>query len=367
MNFTTILSCLELAAQIYNGTQINSDYVLINSYKNDLYKPYFFIAKNRNDDYSIVIRGENSFEDIETLIDYMPVNISSEFMPHKQASEFLNYLASSSILKAATYVVNQVQDIICNAAGKIYFTGHSYGASVAAIAATLVRLNHSACLINNTENRYYLRTYSVSFGSYPCLSPALSRITRKFVANFIVNNDVFASLNPKNVDKILDSIVQKGTSQAKAGAARITLLLAKIVQYFNDEKVKNSTHGSEKKEVDLTKVSLEMTLKLIETASKAASIQMVNPGIVYHVTTSNPGTSVPKKKKALDFLTGFFKGKPKSESIIDYINGIEIGEFDENAEYGNLLDFLGGFADHYIWSYLKVIKQSENTKYPYYY
>lgn len=365
MNITLVLTCLKLSSLIYNETKVLDKFSLINSYEENSEHPKFLIAK-KNEDIFVVIRGEASLVDLETIIDFMPVNLKSNSRISNFPPEFSGSFVTSSILKSAHNIIKEIEPEIINCSGKIIFTGHSYGGSVAAMAATLIRLNtannKSQNQINENvnartkKNSYNIRTFAITFGSYPCISPDLFQFTKKFVTGIVVNHDVFPSMNPKNINNILDSIVQRGTSQAKKGAAKVTMLFAQICQYFVNESKKNL-------KIDISRKSLEMTLKLVKTAPKAANIKMINAGIVYHIF-DEVDASKPNKKK----FSNLFKVRDDSDVMDHFENdkNIDITQFDEDVEYGSLLELLSGISDHYITSYRNVIEKSQNVKFPYY-
>lgn len=76
MNITLVLTCLKLLSLIYNETKVLDKFSLINSYEENSEHPKFLIAK-KNEDIFVVIRGEASLVDLETIIDFMPVNLKS--------------------------------------------------------------------------------------------------------------------------------------------------------------------------------------------------------------------------------------------------------------------------------------------------
>lgn len=362
MNITIVLSCLELSSLIYNGTKVSDKFTLINSYEGNLQHPCFLVAK-RQEDLFVVIRGESSFTDIESMMDFMPIVYNSK-------SQVLNNLnqqnsdlfVTSGVFKSAQNIIQKIQHDISSCTGKIYFTGHSYGGSVAAMAAMLIRLNYTAENGINSQNmksNYNLRTFAITFGSYPCVSPLLSQFSRRFITGFVVNHDIFPSMNPHNINNILDSIVQRGTSQAKSGAARVTLLFAQLGQYF--------TNRSQTQKIDISRKSLEMTLKLVKTAPKAAKIKMVNAGLIYHIFDD---FDLNKKEENIKkpFFKKLFKVDEHSDinDKIEKNDDVEITQFNEDVEYGNLMEMLSGISDHYINSYCKVIEKAQNSKFPYF-
>lgn len=365
MNITIVLSCLELSSLIYNGTKVSDKFTLIKSYEGNLQHPNFLVAK-RQEDLFVVIRGESSFTDIEVMMDFMPIVYNSK-------SQILNNLnqqnsdlfVTSGVFKSAQNIIQKIQNDISNCTGKIFFTGHSYGGSVAAMAAMLIRLNFTAENLKddinpqNMKSNSNLRTFAITFGSYPCVSPLLSQFSKRFVTGFVVNHDVFPSMNPHNINNILDSIVQRGTSQAKSGAARVTLLFAQLGQYF--------ANSSQNHKIDISRKSLEMTLKLVKTAPKAAKIKMVNAGLIYHIFDD---FDLDKKEESIKkpFFKKLFKVDEHSDinDKTENYNDVEITQFNEDVEYGNLIEMLSGISDHYINSYCKVVEKAQNSKFPYF-
>ena len=360
---TIVLSCLELSSLIYNGTNVLEKFSLIKSYEENSFHPKFLISKSQ-DDIFIVIRGESSFVDIETMIDFMPVNINlSSTILKNLKQQNSDIFVTSSVFKSAQNIIQKVQQDISNCKGKIIFTGHSYGGSVAAMAAMLIRLNGTNRNSTNEKIKtdYHLRTFAITFGAYPCISPILSNITRKFVTGFVVNHDVFPSMNPKNINNILDSIVQRGTSQAKSGAARVTMMFAQLAQYFVNQSRNNK--------FDIGRKSLEMTLKLIKIAPKASKIKIINAGMVYHIFDDLDLSTQGQNKKESGFFKKLFKVNDDYSTIDQFgtRSEAEISQFDEDIEYESLIELLSGISHHYINSYRNVIKKSRNMKYPYYY
>lgn len=353
---TIVLSCLELSSLIYNETQAFKKFSLVKLYEEDSFHPKFLIAKNQEDLF-IAIKGESSLNDVEMMIDFMPItiNTNSEILNQNIKQEDNNLFVTSSVYKSAQNIIQIIQENISNCKGKLIFTGHSFGGSVAAMTALLIRLNRT------TENNCHLRTFAITFGSYPCVSPILSQISRKFTKGFVVNHDVFPSMNPKNINNILDSIVQRGTSQAQKGAARVTVLFSKLIQYL--------ANNSQIKEIDINKKSLEMTLKIVKMAPEAAKIKMVNAGVIYHIFDDiDPTLNDKSKKNSNNFFKKLFKVDDNDiiKEQVENQNNIEISQFNEDVEYRTLLELLGGISDHYINSYNRVIKKSQNSKIPYY-
>ncbi|OHT12502.1 lipase [Tritrichomonas foetus] len=312
VNMTTVLTCLELSSLAYNFTLLPTGFELIQSYESGIFKPKFFTTK-RGDDLFVVIRGESTLSDIESILDF-------------SATSFLDGNSNSGILKSARYVLGEIESLLTNHQGRVIFTGHSFGGSVAAMAATIIRLEQP-------KENYTLKTSAITFGTYPFISQSIAKKTRQFINGFVVNHDIFPSLNPKNIHNIFQSLVQPGTSETKKGAATLTLMLAQTVEYFMKEEEGQELTSDQKKQV--AQKALEMTLAISKAIPKVSDTIWVNAGVVYHV-------------------------------FVEDGNKPDIAQFNENVEYGSIMEIFAGLSDHFINAYQKIMNEAQDAKYPYY-
>ena len=312
VNIEILLACLKLSAFVYNTTNNISGFNIIQSFENNLYQPKFVIA-TQDSNLFIAIRGEASFSDFETLLDF-------------EMTDFLGGYVNMGVLKSARYVLEQAEPYMKKYDGKIYFTGHSYGGSVAAMASLIVRLE-------KTQETYSKRANAITFGSYPFLTKDLAKKSHFFVSGYVANNDLFPALNTHNINNIVNSITHRGTPQAQQGAVLLTQLVIKVGEYFLNE-----TYGpenvSKQQKLDLRKKALNITLTIVKTAPEANKYEVVNPGIVYHIFTQDDH-------------------KP------------EITQFKENIKINDFMEVLQCISDHYILSYLEKIDEAQHAKFPY--
>jgi hypothetical protein len=228
---------------------------------NTIYQPKFIAVSLASDIY-ITIRGSVDFGDFATVFDGVPVPFMSRHLVHEGA------------MKAARWILDECNDLICSCTGKIVFTGHSLGGSVASIAATILRCE-----------RGYKQVIAICFGTFPTMSNELSNETRSFITTFILNRDPISKWNPRNLKKMVTSVMPLNRTDSNS-----LISLTSIVQEFAGT-ILGASNPNDSLSHQIKKSSSQMTRKLLrDLRTLDDDTNLFNPGMVYHIESSDDDT-----------------------------------------------------------------------------
>jgi hypothetical protein len=101
-------------------------------------------------DISITIRGSVDFGDFAIVFEGAPVSFMFRHLVHEGA------------MKAARWILDEWNDLICSCTDKLVLTGHSFGGSVAMIAVIILRCE-----------RGHKQVITICFGTFPTMSKEL--------------------------------------------------------------------------------------------------------------------------------------------------------------------------------------------------
>ena len=161
--------CLNIALAAYDRKNFTGGKMVLASEINAMFKPVFYCYQI-NSDLFISIRGTVS-----------EVDYDSAYHFEEKTYSFGNYQinAHSGFYMAADYVFNQVKDTIKKCKGKVYVTGHSYGASVATVLEVMIN--------TNPETKPYSGG-AIVFGPAPALAE-LPDVLNNMIATINTIND----------------------------------------------------------------------------------------------------------------------------------------------------------------------------------
>lgn len=306
-NMTLAMLCLNLASRMYDGHKLSSGFHIHKEMGGTIdYQPNF-AAIERGDTLYIVIRGSTEISDFETILDF-------------NAVEYRGGKLHAGCLRAARWILQECQDLLSEWKGKIIFTGHSMGGSIAGIAATLMRLD------DGNE-----RVSAIAFASFPCMSVDIAELTKSFVTTFVVNRDIIPSLNPMNIKTVFEAIVAHDPTGTGAK------IMDGIIQQFAEAMITGDANKRADPDSEVMKKvreeSNKISARIMVNVKRTEGIgKMVNPGTAYHAIIT--------------------EGKP--HVII----------FDENVKLESILEIFGGLPDHMIGTYKRVLGLSMRAKYP---
>jgi hypothetical protein len=157
-------------------------------FEHSLYQPKFIAVSLASEIY-ITNCGSVDFGDFATVFGGVPV----PFMPR--------HLVHEAAMKAARWILDECKDLIFSCTGKIVFTGHSDGGSV----ATILRCE-----------RGHEYVTAVCFGTFPTISKRLANETRSFITTFISNRDQISKWNPENLKKTVTSVIPLNSTDSSS-------------------------------------------------------------------------------------------------------------------------------------------------------
>jgi hypothetical protein len=299
--------CLNLASSSYDDRPIpKSFHRRIDLGGNSDYQPRF-VAATHGTELFIAIRGSVEITDFNAVIDFNPTPFLESHHAH------------SGALKCADWVLEQCESILSNWTGKIVFTGHSIGGTIASLCAARLRLD-----------RGNSKVYAICFATLPAVSEGLGKMMGKFVTTFVVNQDIIPSLNPGNFRAIFQVFL---TAKGKDGGT--SLDLGEIVQKFAESLIMKDS-GAVKTEAVMKQIKMHSAKLgarlLVNLGLMGKAGKVVNPGVVYHAI------------------------------ITDGVPDVQF--FDENVPLESIFELFSGLTDHFIGTYRKVLGNCMRAKYP---
>lgn len=239
------LSILEYTNR-WNTTNMSAIYIQKNARK---YYPAFSIHQSGEDIY-VAIRGSAESNDFDTLLDDAEVITEIGTFHHGY------YLAALNTYKKCL-------NVLANCKGKVYFTGHSYGGSVATIMYFIAKNDHI----------YNLDIYCCAFAPVPCVGYEMAKQETEKIITIVNSNDVFPRLSRNNVYRTVNKL-SEGFLLSKRQALED---LRGLIEKYN-----------------ITGVQLGNTLKeqLLDYAPKMVDYTFdIQSGLEYNLTYS-AGTTV---------------------------------------------------------------------------
>jgi predicted esterase len=307
VNMTLALLCLNLASKTYDDRNLSASFttLLDEGGNGSDYHPRFLVIR-KGSDLFIAVRGSVEISDFHSVLDFRSVEFLTKFRVHRGA------------FVSAKWLLKKCRPLISEHSGNIIFTGHSFGGSVAAVAAAMLRLGEDLP-----------RVSAYCFATLPAFSVELSKQSQSFITTWVVNQDAIPSLNPRNIKTIFESLGPVRTSDQGQSA------IAKLVESFAESMLTqaNKIPKTEELSAKIREESLKLAtrvsinLNVVEQGGK-----LVNPGAAYHVIITD---NVP--------------------NVIQY---------DENVPLESILEIFAGIKDHMIGIYRNVLGRSMKAKYP---
>jgi len=205
------------------------------------YQPAFAIH-TYNGSVIIAIRGSQEDADFQTYSDFNEI--------HTPYGIF-----HSGYYQAAMYVYSRTYHYFTSSNTKVYFTGHSYGGSVASIIMAIVRTRHPS-----------LQALAISFGPPPSMDLLTSIKNKNDIITIVNKNDVIPTLS---IGNIIEKLKKMHPKYGVLPKQQITNELYKIFDSYNTTGV---VYGSE--------IVTKMKLVLPTMAERALK---VSRGIKYEV------------------------------------------------------------------------------------
>lgn len=166
------IRCLNLSLAAYAGkSNFTGGKMVLMFETNGLYQPVFYC-------YQIGLNLFISIRGTESVNDY-----DSAYHFEEKQYTFGNYklFAHSGFYMAADYVFNHVKDSIKKCRGKVYVTGHSYGASVATILEVMIN--------TNAETKSFSGG-AIVFGPAPAISELPEELNNMIVTINTINDGI---------------------------------------------------------------------------------------------------------------------------------------------------------------------------------
>ena len=181
--------CSRMSSFAYDGVTAFSNFKILEySEIEGVGRPFWFCLKSGNDIY-VVIRGTNSMRDLVTDLNF--IQVKAEIFG-------VNIVFHLGFYVSARHIYNSIEHHLLSSTGKIIFTGHSFGGSVASILCIYAKLNPRL-----TDR--CIRAYC--YGPAPSSSYHNPEI-EKCIAAFINEDDIVPTLTPKNA-KLIPAPVKK--------------------------------------------------------------------------------------------------------------------------------------------------------------
>jgi hypothetical protein len=294
LNMTFVMMCLNLAAASYGSRPLSRKFaLLLDSGGRDIVFQPRILAASLGADLYIAIRGSSDIADIVTAYEFNSVPFLTDHFVHEGS------------LKSSIWVLGQCRPLISSCGGRVVFTGHSLGGSIAAVCAAILRFQE-----NNTN------ASAMCFATSPTYSEQISIQTRPFVTTIILNADPIPRLNPQNTIQIVNGLVPQGEPASEG--------LIHILEQFA-EGVVAPTHAGESLTEQLKQTATEIAEQMVRNArSYDLSKVVVSPGLVYHVVFTESGP--------------------------------RIRMFEEGEVIHSFVEVFGRIGDHLIANYRKVFK-----------
>lgn len=305
-----ILRCLHLAETTYKSRPLARKFTLLRQAggTNTIYQPKFIAVSLASDVY-IAIRGSVDFGDFTTVFNGLPVPFMSRHLVHEGA------------MRAARWILDECNDLICSCTGKIVFTGHSLGGSVASIAATILRYE-----------RGYKHVIAICFGTFPTMSKELSNETRSFITTFILNRDPISKWNPRNLKKMVTSVMPLNRTDSSS-----LISLTSIIREFAGT-ILGASHPNDSLSHQIKKSSSQMTRKLLrDLRTVDDDTNLFNPGMVYHIEISD------------------------DESQSQMQTTMKMNMFEEGGNLNSFYDVIKDVSDHWFTPYQRFIHHMMTT------
>jgi hypothetical protein len=257
LDLDLVLMCLDLCAVAHDMRPLSRQYMtLIDSRGEDaLYRPRF-LAVSRGADLYIMVRGSTELGDFTTGLEFNPTPFLGDSRAHRGA------------LLSAEWLLEQCHDIIAASAGRVIVSGHSFGAAVAAIAATILRVGENDS-----------RASAVLFGSLPSMSADIAGRTHDFIATFVFDQDPVTRMTPQNLKAATAALVK--LDQDNPGA------FGPVLHRYGEVCLDPIEAGSFL-ESNLNIKSDGVAKNIMRDAILAGEHNLVNPGTVWCISVSEP-------------------------------------------------------------------------------
>lgn len=208
-------TALTMAWEAYGGAASFHDGTMIyENDKNQVYLPLFYVY-DFNQTLYVSIRGSSSQKDWYTDFNYT-----------ERYEDFGDYKlhVHGGFFNSSINVFNQIKDIIANYPGRIIFTGHSYGASVATVLGIY-------CMTHPDTAKNAQRMGVLGFAA----APAIEKVPEPFhdqVCSFVYETDIVPTLSIINAyDTFKDFIPKSGATKAL-----LKILIKTAVTILKDKK-----------------------------------------------------------------------------------------------------------------------------------
>ena len=227
---------------------------------NSKYNPLYYVVKEtENNNLWVVTRGSASLDDWLTDFDFKNIDVSLGGV---------DYQFHRGFYKAAQNVYANVKHYIEEHDGPIYFTGHSYGASVSTALIAIAKAD-----FNNKD----LNT--VAFAPAPTMGSEIPADVFNKIATIVNSNDIVPTLSVANAFRTFKDLITDCESPQE-------LIYDKIVDFAEQIKSLKFLYAEELGEA-LKLEAFALSKAIADYKSILGDVEYVS-GTVYHIDRKNP-------------------------------------------------------------------------------
>ena len=228
--------------------------------ENSKYNPLYYVVKeNDNNNLWIVTRGSSSLEDWLTDFDFKNIDVNLGGF---------DYQFHQGFYKAAQNVYANVKHYIEEHDGPIYFTGHSYGASVSTALIAIAKAD-----FNNKD----LNT--IAYAPAPTMGSEIPADVYNKIATIVNSNDIVPTLSVANAFRTFKDLITDSETPQE-------LIYDKIVDYAKQIKTLKFLYAEELGEA-LQLEAFMLSKAIVNYQSIIGDVEYVS-GTVYHIDRENP-------------------------------------------------------------------------------